>query len=298
MITLSVRKPSLHVRMPVPVRVHDSRLFVLLTLLALLITACGGASCPTQRINDPAQALAAQRSTSAPIRSLRAEAKVDQRGAEGRIKGRILMFVERPDRVRFDVMTQFGPALVLTSDGQNFALTDFKDNKYTTGPACARNIGRVVGVALSSADVASVLLGEPPLIEESTSAPHEPLTCTSNGLYLLKRAGQDGGREELELRVHDADKAAPPDKQRLYIASATLWDARGTKLVRVRYEDYKKVGTSELPHTVRIDDFEHDSDALLRLSDIRVDVAVPEGAFTQTPRAGLKVEEVLCEQVQ
>jgi outer membrane lipoprotein-sorting protein len=267
-------------------------------LAVALTTACGGATCPTQRINDPAQALAAQRSTSAPIRSLRAEAKVDQRGAEGRIKGRILMFVERPNRVRFDVMTQFGPALILTSDGQNFALTDFKDNKYTTGPACARNIGRVVGVALSSADVASVLLGEPPLIEQSTSAPHEPLTCASNGLYLLKRTGQDGGREELELRVHDADKAAPPDKQRLYIASATLWDAHGKKLVRVRYEDYKRVGASELPHTVRIDDFEHDSDALLRLSDIRVDVAVPEGVFTQTPRGGLKVEEVLCEQVE
>ena len=272
------------------------RFFLLLTLA--LTAACAGATCPVQRITDPAAALAAQRATSAPIRSLRAEAKIDQRGAEGRIKGRILMFVERPDRVRFDAMTQFGPALILTSDGQNFALTDFKDNKYTTGPACARNIGRVVGVALSSADVASVLLGDAPLIEQSTSAPQAPLTCASNGLYLLQRAGKDGGREELELRVHEADKAAPPDKQRLYLASATLWDARGKKLVRVRYDDYRKVGASELPHTVRIDDFEHDSDALLRLSDIRVDVAVPEGVFTQTPGAGLKVEEVACEQVQ
>jgi outer membrane lipoprotein-sorting protein len=282
-------RPPLHV--PAPVN-------ALLLLLTLLIQACAGATCPVQRITDPAQAIAAQRATSAPIRSLRAEAKIDQRGAQGRIKGRILMFVERPDRVRFDAMTQFGPALILTSDGQNFALTDFKDNKYTTGPACARNIGRVVGVALSSADVASVLLGDAPLIEQSSNATPRPLTCGNDGLYLLQRAGKDGGREELELRVHDADKAAPPDKQRLYLASATLWDAHGTKLVRVRYEDYKKVGTSELPHTVRIDDFEHDSDALLRLSDVRVDVTVPEGAFSQTPRAGLKVEEVACEQVQ
>jgi hypothetical protein len=206
-ITGTVREPTPHVR--VPVRLHDSRCFRVLLVLALFITACGGATCPIQRITDPAQALALQRATSAPIRSLRAEAKIDQRGAQGRIKGRILMFVERPDRVRFDAMTQFGPALVLTSDGQNFALTDYKDNKYTTGPACARNIGRAVGVALSSADVASVLLGDAPLIEPSTSAPQEPLTCASNGLYLLKRAGKDGGREELELRVHAAEPAAP-----------------------------------------------------------------------------------------
>jgi outer membrane lipoprotein-sorting protein len=260
-------------------------------------SACGGASCPAQRITDPRQALAAQRATSAPIRSLRAEAKIDQRGKQGRIKGKIMMFVERPDRVRFDAMTQFGPALILTSDGQRFALTDFKDNRYTTGPACAPNIGRVVGVALSSADVASVLLGDAPLIEPS-AAPPAPLTCSSDGLYVLERAGKDGGREQLELRVREGDLGKPPEAQRLYLASATLWNAQGKRLYRVRYEDYKAVGQSELPHTVRIDDFEHDSDALLRLSDVAVDVTVPEGAFSQTPRAGLKVEEVACDQVQ
>jgi len=271
--------------------------WAVVTACALWLGGCGGASCPAQRITDPAQALAAQRAASAPIRSLRAEAKIDQRGQQGRIKGRIMMFIERPDRVRFDAMTQFGPALILTSDGQNFALTDFKDNRYTTGPACAQNIGRVVGVALSSADVASVLLGDAPLIEPS-AAPPAPLTCSSDGLYVLERQGKDGGREELELRVRESDLQQPPSAQRLYLASATLWDARGKRLYRVRYEDYKVVGKSELPHTVRIDDFEHDSDALLRLSDVAVDVDVPEGAFSQTPRAGLKVEEVACDQVQ
>jgi outer membrane lipoprotein-sorting protein len=261
-------------------------------------SACASASCPAQRITDPAQALAAQRAASAPIRSLRAEAKIDQRGKEGRIKGRILMFVERPDRVRFDAMTQFGPALILTSDGQTFALSDFKEDRFTTGPACAKNLGRVVGVALSSADVASVLLGDAPLIEPSSTAAPEPLTCSGEGLYVLTRQGKDGGREVLELRVHEADLKQPPSAQRLYLASATLWDARGTRLYRVRYEDYRRVGKSELPHTVRIDDFAHDSDALLRLSDVAVDVTVPEGVFAQTPRPGLKVEEVACEQVE
>ena len=71
--------------------------------------------------------------------------------------------------------------------------------------------------------------------------------------------------------------------------------ARRQAALRVRYEDYRRVGSAELPHTVRIDDYVHDSDALLRLSDVRVDVAIPAGAFTQTARAGLKVEEVACE---
>ena len=85
---------------------------------ALAASACA-AQAARAADHRSAQALAAQRAASAPIRSLRAEAKIDQRGQEGRIKGRVLMFVERPDRVRFDAMTQFGPALILTSDGQH-----------------------------------------------------------------------------------------------------------------------------------------------------------------------------------
>lgn len=257
----------------------------------LFSSACGGATCPAQRIVDPAQVLRAQRAGHPPIRSLRAEAKIDQRGEQGRIKGRVMMFVERPDRVRFDAMTQFGPALILTSDGETFALSDFKDNRYTTGPACAKNLARVVGVALSAADVASVLLGDAPLID----ARSESLACSGEGLYVLTRAGREREREELAFRVHEQDRDKPPAQQRLYLVSATIWGADGERRVRVRYEDYRKVGTTELPHTVRIDDFENDADALLRLQEATVDVKVPEGAFSQTPRAGLKIEELTCE---
>lgn len=257
-------------------------------LVALaLLTGCAGATCPAQRITDPAQAIAAQKH--APITSLRAEARIDQRGRDGRIKGKIMMFVERPDRVRFDAMTQFGPALILTSDGKEFALSDFKDNRYLTGPACAESLGRVIGVALSSSDVASVLLGEAPLI-----AGRDALSCSA-GSYKLERTAADGAREELELVVHDADRSLPPASQRLYLAAATLWGADGKKLYRVRYEDYRSVGAAEFPHTVRIDDFANGSDALLRLSDVAVDVKVPAGAFSQTPRTGLAIEPVECD---
>ena len=57
-----------------------------------------------------------------PARVFRGDARVDRRDAEGRIRGTVLMILERPDRVRFDAMTQFGPAAVLTSDGETFAL--------------------------------------------------------------------------------------------------------------------------------------------------------------------------------
>jgi hypothetical protein len=248
--------------------------------------------CPAQLLTDPAKVLATQQARSATLRTLRAEAKVDQRGKEGRIKGRVMMFVERPDRVRFDAVTQFGPALTLTSDGERFALSDFKSNRYLTGPACEQNIARMIGGALSGRDVASVMMGESPLIEASS----ESMVC-QGGSYVVSRKASDGGRQELELKIHEDDLKQAPEQQRLQLVRASFWDASGKQLYRVRYEDYRPSapGKLELPHTVRIDDYVNDADALLRFSSIDVDVNVPPDAFAQEPRSGLTVEEIACE---
>ncbi len=262
-------------------------------VFGLMSAACGttAATCPAARITDPKQALLRQQQEKAGLRSLRAEARVDQRGREGRIKGRVMMFVERPDRVRFDAVTQFGPALTLTSDGDNFALSDFKDNRFLTGKACERNIARMIGVALSGRDVASILLGESPLLE----ANHESMACR-DGSYVIERKAQDGSRQELELSVYAEDVQKPPEEQRLRLVRASVWDAAGKAMFRVRYEDYTVTSSGvELPKTVRIDDYVNDADALLRFSSLDVNVNVPADAFSQAPRAGLSVEEISCE---
>jgi hypothetical protein len=262
--------------------------------LALLLSACGGASCPKLQIVDPARALASRRYDASAIHSLRAEARVDQRGKQGRVKGRVLMFVERPNRMRFDVMTQFGPALILTSDGQSFALSDFKDNRYLTGEACERNIARLIGVALSGEAVASVLLGDvPPLAAASDS-----VQCSGQGGYRVERRAADGTRQSIELAVLDSDFAAPPEAQRSELRSVTYWNAEGRALYRVRYEDYRSVaiGAARLPFTVHIEDLANDSDALLHFQSIDANVQVPPDAFTQSPRGGLRIEAVSCAQ--
>jgi hypothetical protein len=203
-----------------------------------------------------------------------------------------MMFVERPDRVRFDAVTQFGPALTLTSDGQQFALSDFKSNRFLTGPACERNIARMIGVALSGRDVASVMMGESPLIEASSSS----MVC-QGGSYVISRKAPDGGRQELELFIHPEDAKKAPEAQRLNLVRASFWDAKGKQLYQVLYEDYRpaSAGNLELPHTVRIHDYVNDADALLRFASIDVDVNVPPDAFSQEARSGLTVEEITCE---
>ena len=96
---------------------------------------------------------------------MRAEARVDQRATGGRIKGTVLMFVEQSGRVRFDVMTQFGPIAILTSDGAHFAYSDLREKRYLSGETCPENIARLLGVPLSAQETARFLLGGTPVLE-------------------------------------------------------------------------------------------------------------------------------------
>ena len=264
---------------------------------AFLLAGCPHVVRPTQPWSDAQQALRAHDSLRARVRSLRAEARADQRGAQGRVRGTVLMFVERPDRVRFDVMTQFGPAAVLTSDGRTFAMADLRERTFRTGRACPSSIARLLGMPLSSEDVGRLLLGGTPRIESvrETIAVDE-----EDGRYRIVLYGRDRGRQEIDLGVRAADEHAPPAEQRLRLLRSEVFDARGRTLWRVTYDDYRVVPLGEqgvaVPYEVFFEHPGRESDTRLRFEDIDLNVAVPAGAFEQTPAPGLRVERIACDE--
>lgn len=266
---------------------------------AALLTACPGRPCPTTPFDDPASALDAYRDMRRPARVLRAEARVDRRGGEeGRIRGTVRMFVERPEGVRFDAMTQFGPAAVLTSDGERFALMDLRENRFFVGPTCPANIERLLGIRLSGADVTRLLLGESPRIEHDDTS----MRCEDGG-YVVTLEAADGRRQELVLEVRPGDLEAPPDEQRMRIRRSEVFGPDGRTEWRVTYDDYRFIAdpTDErgrgvaMPFTVRFEDPSAGVDTLVRFEQIDLNVEVPPGVFEQRPRAGLAVEDVTCD---
>lgn len=221
------------------------------------------------------------------VRSLRADTRVDQTDPNGRIKGRVMMFIERPNRVRFDAMTSFGPLAVLTSDGDAFALTEMKDKRFTHGESCPENIARMLGVELSAAEVVGLLLGEIPSFADA--APAEPVGCAKDGgLRVRQQTGQAG-------QVLIATFQPEDDGGRL--AGLALLEADGTPLWSVQYDGYERVGDGRqsLPSTVRLHDQRRDSHLVIRFKSREVNVKVPDGVFTQKPRPGLLQQEVACD---
>lgn len=232
-----------------------------------------------------------------PVQTLRAEARVEQRGTEGRIRGTVMMMVQRPDRVRFDAMTQFGPAAILTSDGERFALADLREERYLVGPTCPANIARLVGIRMAGHRVARLLIGDVPRIEVT----QRTMQCTSGGRYLVTLRAEDGRRQRIELGLPSADRERPPEAQRLRLRRTELEGADGDVVWRVTLSEYARVDVPDtdtqvaMPYEVFFADRRHDVEARVRFESIELNVDLPPGAFDQQPRPGMAPEEVPCE---
>jgi len=262
--------------------------------LAFAISACAGGRYPTRPFSAAAPALERASSLRAPIRSLRAEARVDQRGGEGRIRGTVLMMLERPDRLRFDAMTQFGPAAVLTSDGPAFELLDQREGRFLQGRSCPSNIARLLGVALSGRDLLLLLTGDSPRIDAS----HESIGRTRRGHYLVTLTDASGATQELEYDVPSADRELAPAEQHLRLRRSEEHDSEGARVFRVDYDDYREVdveggGRVAMPFAVHF--VAHGADTLVRFQSMDVGVALEASSFQQDAPPGMPPEEVVCD---
>lgn len=268
--------------------IHAHRAWFVLVLLG----GCAGVARPREPYTDATAALRAQSAPRARLQSLRAEARVDQRGAKGRVRGTVLMMVERAGRLRFDAMTQFGPVAILTADRERFAFTDLREHRYLSGATCPRNIARLVGIPMTVEQVTAMLLGGTFVLEHVEAH----IAWNEDGFYRVVLRAASGARQELDLEVPDADLQKPPAQQRVVLRRSELFAADGKSQWRASYDDYERVGGKvELPLEVRVEQRSSGTDTLLRFKEITLDPVLPDAAFTQTPRAGLVQEDAACE---
>jgi outer membrane lipoprotein-sorting protein len=270
------------------------RMLVLASLTTLAV-GCGGAPRPKYPHEVASVALDQHRAGRSRIQSMRAEARVDQRGRDGRIRGTVLMFIGEPDLVRFDAMTQFGPAAVLTSDGSTFQLLDMREDRFLTGPTCPENIARLLGISLPAESVVRFLEGDSPVVD-AEGAEIE----TIRGGYRVTLSAEDGSRQTLVFHIPDAHAELPPEQQELRLVRSELRDPSGSVAFRAEYDDHRSVDLPSgeriaMPFVLRFEDPANGRDVLVRFKRIDPNVEPPPGAFEQAPPGGVSVEVVECD---
>jgi outer membrane lipoprotein-sorting protein len=264
--------------------------FTALFVLSLAAAGCKTApACPVQLRTDAAKALDDHASQHVGWKSIKAEARVTQWGSKGRIRGTVLLFLEQPNRVRFDVMTQLGPAAVLTSDGETFQLSDLREGTFLHGPTCPENIARLLGISVDARDVLRLLTGDTPMIE----AAEQSMECR-DGRYVLTLVAADGTTQEIAFSVDDADREKPVDAQRLTLRRSTERAPNGKTRWEATYDDYIDVEGQAFPTNVRFVDEVNGADTSVRVKSISLNPEIPEGAFQQTPSPGMSIELASC----
>ncbi len=263
--------------------------------IACASIGCAGVPKPAQPYTDAVRALELHRLVREQVPAIRAEASVEQRGEHGRIKGTVYLLVERPARVRFDVMTQFGPVAVLTSDGTRFAFSDLRAKRFMMGEACPKNIARLLNVSLTAEQTVLLLLGGTPMIAHDRAS----VSWDDEGFYRMVLRAKDGSHQEVDLGVPEADLKKPPERQRLVLLRSELFDTRGRSAWRATYEDYKQLTTrgiiTDLPYVVHIVQETAGTETRVRFKEVSIDLELPGDAFAQVPLPGMVTEEALCD---
>ena len=270
-------------------------------IVACLLLGCPSAVCPAARFTTAEALLDGYRTARSPARIVTAEARVERRDPGGRIRGTVFMMLARPDRVRFDAMTQFGPAAILTSDGTTFSLTDLRENRFFTGPTCAENIARLLGIPMEGEEVAGLLLGETPVLRGESD-----VVCEGGSYRVTVRElpGEGGRSQVLTYAVRGSDVDAEPDDQRLRLMRSERHLPDGSLEWRVTYEDYRVIEDPldtesprrgvAMPFRIRFEHPAQQIDTEVRVRSIELNADIDEASFVQEPRPGLSVEPVEC----
>lgn len=142
---------------------------------------------PRATADDLLHSLATRR---AAVTSLRARARI--RDGLASLWTREAVLLQRPATLRIDVLSPFGLALALGTDGTILWAYPPQDGVRYEGPATAENLARVLGAPIAIEDLVQVLLGLPP---ERDLAGTPQLETTATPSYHLTLPLADGRQE-------------------------------------------------------------------------------------------------------
>ncbi len=289
----------------------------LLIAVALAAVGCGGP--PPSQFPSADAAISRMRATQACSRGVRADAKIDYFGEEGRVRTSALFFAVRPENLRFDVLapSNLGMAMILTSDGERFALADKLNSRFISGPALSCNVERFTQVPVPPHALVSLIGGEAPVLV------HQPAQAEvawsgaflGGGEYVVTIRSKHEALETIRLEPYPADWDKPWDQQRVRVVGVKV-QQRDYVLYEAILTDYQAAHTAkpivdpdglggdvmpsgpkcaaELPRSLRIEVPEQDKDLTLRIQSIEHNPPMLQGTFRQEPSGGMRVERSEC----
>jgi hypothetical protein len=191
---------------------------------------------------------------------------VDRNDGSVQLRGKQLVVLERPSRLRVEILGFLNqPLAVITTDGDGFEVYRAGDQSYEAGEVDDRLLWNEAGIDLSPEEAVAVLLGVPI---------SEPLPAPANAV-------RDGdGRIQIDL----AD-ARGNVVQRVTFDSAgrlrafELLDDSGALLWAAQFDGYRDVGGSPFAHSIGLDVRSGKTRAEISFRKVELNPDLPPGLF-------------------
>jgi outer membrane lipoprotein-sorting protein len=228
---------------------------------------------------SPDALLSAIDERSAAVQTFRALAQMHYVGSTDTLAVKEVVAVERPNRLRIEMMSAFGVALQIASDGSRLCAYHRGDRTFYRGRATAANLSRFTRLDLELGDVVDLLIGLPPHREwrgRPSIAFERP-----EGYWRVETLLSDGG----SLAVwFDPDSLLP--------VRATESSATGAVRYTAKYGRYSVISGVAMPAAVRFEVPEQETKIDLRYSEVSVNADLAAGLFTFDAPAGSKIVDL------
>ena len=242
-----------------------------LALAAALLLQIGCRTLPSHvvrlAVDDPRPhaLLAGWTARAGELRSLRGSARVSLDGARGASFARQLLALERPARLRVEVLGLLNQRIaVLATDGERFDLYRSESGAVESGEIRPSVLWEVAGVPLTPEEAVGVLLGAPQMQRpggETTGAVE-----SADAAVRFEIRGSDLHWSVLEF-----------DAQEL-LSGYQLTGPQGP-LFQVRYRDYRDVDGTHFAHRVELDFPFSQIQAEVKFGGVQLNPVLPENVF-------------------
>jgi hypothetical protein len=207
------------------------------------------------------------------LENLKGLAQVQARTNKGSVGlDDVVVVVRHAEALRLEGIGPFGqPLFLFITDGEWLALHMVRDGRLIVGPASARNLERLFGIAVAPQSLLRVLLGDLPLNS-------------------LPTAGDLAYREEERLYLWEGTQPglAPNyrvwfDPQGLHPVRFEMEDAAGSVVMRVNYDDFQQQGAVMLPTRIAVVEPETQRQAIWHYTDVQLNTEVSADLFRVQP---------------
>lgn len=253
--------------------------------IAVLATAVVLAGCAPRSVSRPTPAPAgtlpaaeaifaalAQRRQA--LRAVRAIARLSYSAPDESHKAKQLLVAERPDRLRFEILSPFGTVFVLTTADGTLAAWAREDATVYRGVASRQNLERYANVDLPVGTAVDLLLGTPPLHEKADTV-----------------ISSDDGAIELWQDLGDTVQVGWFN-ERLEPLRYEQREPNGTVRLRVGFGGYATIGGVAIPTQITIELPVEQRRLDLVLSEPEVNPALPNSVFALETPSGSRVVDL------